>query len=71
MTVEIIFYVEENQLFRLTMGISDVYCNLFSRLTPEQLEMWVCPELERWVFTNKEFVEKVWYLSDVPTAPIE
>ena len=62
MTVEITFYVEEDQVFRLPMGISEVYCKLLSTLTSEQLETWVCPELERWVFTHKEFVEKAWYL---------
>ena len=66
MTVEITFYVEETRVFQLTMGISEMYCKLFSHLPPEQLETWVCPEWERWVFTCKEFVEKVWYLCEVP-----
>ena len=64
MTIDILFFSENELVARVNMCFSSLDCNILNELTEEERKRWVPPldddhDLNN--FTNKEFIRKIWH----------
>ena len=64
MTIDILFLEDDKPILRVTIGCSNLYCHIISKLTNEEIEKWI-PNFsvsEDMAFTDPEFIKRVWNL---------